>query len=165
MKTSSYHSWFWLITALAVFSPLELPAQPEPPLSSANASVAQRNAINAVHAEANWLPNAARSAPRYATGNGYGLVFEHFQTFRSAFGAFTSSLSRQQVTAGADQLDDLDEGLGVFQDVFSRYEDDLASGQPAGKALRTLCDALRRGTGPWLREFNRVCNRLGAGRL
>jgi hypothetical protein len=143
-----------------------LPAQPPwpfvpPPLPQITPD-GQRNSANNVRAQAGWLQNATRTAPNYRTG-AMELVWNQFQLFRAAYADFRATLSPRQVEGGANDLAELEAGLGILQEAFGNYEQDVAAGQNPTTAFRTMCRVLERATGVWLQEFNRAGTRLRIG--
>ena len=123
---------------------------------------AQRNALNAVRSQVSWLQNATRTAPGYASG-GYGMVLQQFDSLRSAYAGLTHTLNEQQLTRGANDLAELDAGLGIIQEAFSNYQEALGAGQNPNSALRDMCQVLRQASQVWLQELNRRCAKLRVG--
>ena len=123
---------------------------------------AQRNAMTGVRSQVNWLQSATRTAVNYGEA-GYGNVQQMFDRLRQTFNGFKQSLTPQQLTQGANHIAELDAGLDILQEAFVNYQEDRASGQPVGPALRNLCADLRQGSAVWLQEFNKICSRLRVG--
>jgi hypothetical protein len=153
-----------LLTGLIVVSPGQLEAQPFTPFGGQVSTDAQRNALNGVRSQANWLQNAIRTAPNYRT-DAVGLVWQQFQMFRDTYTALRSTLTPRQLQAGANDLAELEAGLDILQEAFGNHQQDVAAGQPANRALLNMCRVLGRATSVWLQEFNRVCSRLRVGWL
>jgi len=120
---------------------------------------AQRNSSTQVRSEIKWLQDATRTAPSYGE-QGYGHVWERFQTVRGTYQAFKQTLSPNQLAQGANSLAELDAGLDIIQGAFDNYQTDAAAGRPVNAALRDLCQVLREGSELWLQEFNKTCSRL-----
>lgn len=59
---------------------------------------------------------------------------------------------------------ELEAGLGILQEAYANYQQDLGLGRRPSVALRDMCQVLRRGADVWLEEFNQVCARLRVGR-
>jgi hypothetical protein len=150
----------WLVVGLATLLPLLGFAQWQmlPPTTPDT----QRNALNAVRSQVNWLQNATRTASSYGA-NGVGSVWQHFQALRGSYAAFKQTLNPNQLAAGANSLAELDAGLDIIQEAFANYQDDVAAGQLAGSALRNMCQVLREGSSLWLQELNKTCSRLRVG--
>ncbi len=123
---------------------------------------AQRNALNTVHNQVNWLQNATRTAPNYGP-QGQDNLWQQFQSLRGAYGEFKRTLTPQQLNQGANAFAEIDAGLDIIQEAFSNYQDDLAGGRAGTTALRDLCSVLREGSQVWWQELNRVCSRLRVG--
>lgn len=123
---------------------------------------AQRNAAGVVRAQVNWLQNATRTASGYGV-QGYGNVWGAFQGLRQAYESFRATLTPQQLSAGANQLAELEAGLDILQEAFANYEQDVARGHSAGAALNSMCTVLRQGSDLWLRELNKTASRLRVG--
>jgi hypothetical protein len=123
---------------------------------------AQRAAVTEVRSQANWLLNATRTAPGYATG-GAGLVWNQFQSMRQAYSNLGFTLFPRQREDGANQWAELSAGLDILQEAFANYENDLAGGRPEKAALRDLCSVLGDSTRVWLAQFNQDCARLTVG--
>jgi hypothetical protein len=172
MKTS-YNKPPWLIIScalalLAMTSPplarSQWPFLP-PPLPPAQTPDAQRAALSVVRTQAGWVDNATRTAPNYGAAQGYGNLWQQFQTLRGSYGDFKLTLTQYQLDAGANSLAELDAGLDIIQEAFANYENDMAGGRGATSALRDLCRVMREGTALWMQEFNKTCVNLRVGRM
>ena len=122
----------------------------------------QRNALNAVRAQVNWLQNTTRTAPNYGD-NGYGNVLQQFQALRGAYSELKQTLTPQQAAAGANALAELDAGLDILEEAFTNYQNDVAGGRLVRSALSDMCQVLRQGSRVWLDELNRNCSALRLG--
>ncbi len=143
--------WPCLVCA-QVFAPLGMPTTPD----------SQRSALNDVRSQASFLRNATRTAQNYRTG-AYDLVWRQFQTLRAAYNTLRSTLTPRQLESGANELAELQAGLDILEEAFGNYQEDLAAGRSAERALRNLCQVLDRAASVWLQEFNRDCVRLRVG--
>jgi hypothetical protein len=155
------------LTALAVLSAGLLYAQvpwgnPIPGAATPTTPMAQRNAKAIVQNQVNWFQNSTRTASSYGDG-GYGQVWQQFQTMQGAFIAFKNTLNEWQLSQGANELAELDAGLGILEEAFSNYTQDVNDGQSSTSAFNNMCQVLRQASGVWLQEFNNVCNRLRVG--
>jgi hypothetical protein len=137
-------------------------AGPPPGMVSPTTPDAQRNAMNNVQSQVNWVINATRTASSFATG-AVGTIYQQFQNLRGAYAGFTSTLTPQQTANGGNELAELSAGLDILQEAFTNYQDDLAAGRDPGAALRDMCQVLSQGAGVWLQEFKRDCSRLRVG--
>ncbi len=164
MKTHSKR-WF-RSAALALVTVLlgcaAVPALAQAPFVVPNAPTAQRNALNAVRAQINWLQNATRTASNYGQ-QGYGNVWGTFQGLRQAYQGFKSTLTPQQLAAGANALAELEAGLDILQEAFANCQEDVAAGHAMGAALNNMCRVLRQGTDLWWRELSKTSSRLRVG--
>lgn len=134
-----------------------------PPFSPpANTPMAQRSAMQGVQSQVNWFQNITRTASNYG-GEGYGMIWQQFQVLRGAYSAFKSSLSPQQLSAGANEFAELDAGLDILQEAFTNYQQEVADGQSSASAFNNMCQVLYQASGVWLQEFNSGCNRLRVG--
>lgn len=147
---------------LAVLRPGALRAQAPWPFVPQQTPDAQRNALNTVRGQVNWLQNATGTAPNLVAG-GPERVWEAFQALRGAYGAFRSTLTPAQLSYGANDLAELEAGLDILQEAFGNYQTDLAAGRPMASAFRSLCQVLARGSRVWVQELNRVSARLRVG--
>jgi hypothetical protein len=64
---------------------------------------------------------------------------------------------------GANDLAELDAGLGIIQEAFNNYQEAVAAGQNANSALRDMCQVLREASQVWLQELNNRCSKLRVG--
>ncbi len=124
--------------------------------------MAQRSAQTTVQAQVTWFQNSTRTASNYGAG-GYGTVWQQFQMLQGAFNAFKATLTQQQLSGGANELAELDAGLGILGEAFSNYQQDVADGQSSVSAFNNMCQVLRQASGVWLQEFNSNCSRLRVG--
>ncbi len=124
---------------------------------------AQANAVNNVRTRVFWLKNATQTAPNTASG-GDQVVWRSFEALCLEYSTFTRTLTPQQKMHGADELAELEAGLGILQEAYANYQQDLGLGRRPSVALRDMCQVLRRGADVWLQEFNQVCARLRVGR-
>jgi hypothetical protein len=122
----------------------------------------QRNAVNSVQSQVNWLQNATRTAPNYGAG-GYGLLLQQFDMLCGAYDGFKHTLTPRQLDYGANDLAELDAGLGIIREAFDNYQEEIADGRAGASATRNLCSVLRQSTALWSQEFKRDCNRLRVG--
>jgi hypothetical protein len=171
MKSRTYRyaalAGAWLTAAVLSTSEPLLQAQPgwpygPPGMGAQTTPDAQRNAMNNVQSQVNWVVNATRTASSFATGAA-GTVYQQFQNLRGAYVGFTSTLTPQQTANGANELAELSAGLDILQEAFTNYQDDLAGGRDPGAALRDMCQVLSQGAGVWLQEFKQDCSRLRVG--
>jgi len=147
---------------LAALRPGPLCAQAPWPFVPQTTPDAQRNALNGVRSQVNWLLNATKTAPNQITG-GPDKIWQEFQTLRGAYGAFKSTLTPAQLNYGANDLAELEAGLDILQEAFGNYQQDLAAGRSFASAFRNLCQVLARGSRVWVQELNRVSTRLRVG--
>jgi hypothetical protein len=152
---------FWLIVSIALVSLL---AVAEPPgFAPITTPTAQRNALATVRSQVDWLQNATRTASSYTTGPA-GLLGQRFQAVRGAYAAFKATLTPQQLDIGANEIAELDAGLNIIEEAFTNYEQDVAAGQSASTALRSLCRALNDASAVWLKELETDARHLQVGR-
>ena len=135
---------------------------PPPPGPTPTTPMAQQNAQRTVQTQVNWFQNSTQTASNYG-GGGYGMVWQQFQMLQGAFNAFKATLSQQQLSAGANELAELDAGLGILEEAFSNYTQDVQAGQSSASAFSEMCQVLNQASGVWLQEFNSVCRRLQVG--
>ena len=151
-----------LVACLAAFGP-ELPrARAQWPYAAPTTPDAQRNALNSLQAQVNWLQNATRTAPTYGNG-GYGVLAQQFASVRGAYTSFKSTLTPQQLDYGANDLAEQEAGLDIIQEAFGNYAEDIANGRSSSSALRTLCQVLGQATNVWWQECKRDAARLRVG--
>src|SRR5262245_42769802 len=105
------------------------PYAPPPPFAAPTNPTAQRGAANGVRSQVGWVQNACQDASGYCD-NGYGMVWQQFQNLRGAWIGFKNTLSPQQLSAGANEIAELDAGLDILQESFNNYQEDVAAGQP-----------------------------------
>jgi hypothetical protein len=122
----------------------------------------QRNALRDLRSRVDWLRDCTRTAPAAVRG-GADLLRERFQELRGTYGSFRATLTADQSSRGASGLAELEEGLGILQEAFDVYEDDLAGGQPEPRALSNLCRALDEGVAVWMQQLNKVTSRIRIG--
>jgi hypothetical protein len=151
-----------LLIGLLTSNPEQLCAQ-APSLTPFSMKDTQRSALNQVRGQVKWLQNATRTATRSPAG-GYDVLGRQYQTLCASFDAFKRSLAPAQLDSGANDLAELDAGLGIIGEAFGIYQQELASGRSSTLALRDLCTVLRDAIGLWLQELNRSCARLRIGR-
>jgi len=158
MRTWSIRSQY-VVTLFAVLSTIVVSAQTPfgPPITP----TAQRNALAAVRSQVNWLQNATRTAS--AGSQGYANLWQQFQSVRGAYHGLTLTLNSRQLTEGANDLAELDAGLGIIQEAFSNHEDAIAAGASPVSALRDLCEILRESSRIWLDELNSSSSKLRIG--
>jgi hypothetical protein len=135
---------------------------PPPGGPTPNTPMAQRSAQTTVQSQVTWFQSSTRTASNYG-GGGYGVVWQQFQMLQGAFNAFRATLTQQQLSWGANELAELDAGLGILQEAFTNYQQDVADGQSSTSAFNNMCQVLRQASGVWLQEFNSDCNRLRVG--
>jgi hypothetical protein len=131
-----------------------------PPPTNANA---QRNALNTVRSQVNWLQNNTRTASNLVGQQGYGSLRREFDLLRMAYFELTQTLTPQQAERGANGLAELNAGLDIIAGAFANYEDDIAGGRPASFALNSLCRVLRQSSALWLEELNKTASQLRIG--
>jgi hypothetical protein len=146
------------LATLGVLSARLVHAQPNTPMS-------QQNAQNSVQSQVSWFQNSTRSAPNYGGGGGggYGLVWRQFQILQGAYIAFKATLTAQQVSSGANELAELDAGLGILEEAFTNFQQEVADGQSSTSAFNDMCQVLNQAAGVWLQEFNSDCSRMQVG--
>jgi hypothetical protein len=150
-----------LLVFLAAFSPTLVFAQWDfPPPTTSDA---QRNALNSVRSQVNWLQNNTRTASNLVGDQGYGSLRREFEVVRLAYVELGRTLTPQQLERGADSLAELNDGLDIIQGAFANYEEDVAGGKSSSLALSNLCGVLREGSGLWLRELDRAAAQLRIG--
>jgi len=138
------------------------PGTPPAMISAPNLASAQRNALSNLRSRVKWLQNATRSATSYKTGAAE-MLWQQFQFLRGSYNAFTTTLSPQQASYGANEWAELNAGLDIIQEAFANYQDDLVQGRLPGLALNDLGRVLQQSTNVWLQELNKDCARLRVG--
>lgn len=167
-KRLTRSSRLWLLAGLCILSSMLLRAQvpwgyPPPPfMPTPSTPMAQRNAQQSVRSQVTWVQNSTQTAPNYGNG-GYGLIWQQFQILRAAFSAFKGTLNPQQLSAGANEIAELDAGLDILQEAFTNYQQEIADGQSGTTAFNNMCQVLYQASGVWLQEFNSDCSRLRVG--
>jgi hypothetical protein len=91
------------------------------------------------------------------------MLMQQFQVVRDQYGSFKSTLNPQQLNVGANQLAELDAGLGIIAEAFTDYQTALANGQSDITAFNNLRQVLNEAMGVWVQEFKRTCNQLRVG--
>jgi hypothetical protein len=151
-----------LLVGLALLYANLARAQAPWPFAPPTTPMAQRNAMNLVINQINWFQNATRTASSY-TGGGYGLLVQQFQAVSDQYAGFKSTLTPDQLSAGANQLAELDSGLNIIQEAFTDYQTAVANGQSNATAFSNMCQVLNEAMGVWLQEFKRDCSQLRVG--
>ena len=151
-----------LFLALVTLSQGPIPARAQDDEMPQLPRDAQQGPLNQVRFEADALLKLTVTAQRYSD-TAYDTVGQQFERLRFAFGALARTLTPAQLDAGANDLAELDAGLGTIGQAFAAYQDDLAQGRALRAAVQDLCAMLRDGTRFWLGEFNRDCARLKIG--
>ena len=137
-------------------------AQLAGPFAPPTTPMAQRNAMNLVLNQLNWFQNATRTASAQAN-SGYGLLMQQFQAVRDQYAGFKSTLTPQQLSAGANLLAELDAGLDIIQEAFTDYQAAVSNGQSIHSALTNLCGVLNEASRVWGQEFKQDCRQLRVG--
>jgi hypothetical protein len=151
-----------LLVGIAVLCAGRGGAQAQWPFAPQTNPMAQRNAMNLVFNQVKWFQNTTRTSGSYA-GGGYGMLMQQFQVVRDQYGSFKSTLNPQQLNVGANQLAELDAGLGIIAEAFTDYQTALANGQSDITAFNNLRQVLNEAMGVWVQEFKRTCNQLRVG--
>jgi len=151
-----------LLVSFTVLYASLIAAQAQWPLAPTTTPMAQRNAMNLVLNQVNWFQNATRTASAY-TGGGYGLLVQQFQAVRNQYASFKSTLTSQQLSAGANQVAELDSGLDIIQEAFTDYQSAVANGQSYASAYSNLRSVLKEAIGVWAQEFKQDCRQLQVG--
>jgi hypothetical protein len=127
--------------------------------------MSQQNARSTVQSQVSWFQNSTRTASSYGGGGGqgYGLVWQQFQALQTTFNGFKATLTDQQISAGANELAELDAGLGILEEAFTNFQQEVADGQSSNAAFNDMCQVLYQASGVWVQEFNSACNRLQVG--
>jgi hypothetical protein len=150
-----------LLTACAALGPAPLRAQ-APGLTPFNLRDTQRNALHEVRSKANWLRSGTKTSARFPQA-GFDMLVQQFQALCAAYNGFKNTLTPPQFNSAANDLAELDAGLGIISDAFAIFQDELAQGRAGETAFRDLSQALRDGSALWLQEFNRACAHLRIG--
>lgn len=145
-------------------SPSLARAQVADPLAVPTTLDAQRNALNSVRTQVKFFRKSTRTAQNLATGAS-GMVWEQFQAVRRAFNSFKATLKPQQKAEGANELAELDAGLGVMQAAFRENPQVTSDGGSGPIALRSTWRVLDQAAGVWLRQFNKDSARIRGGWL
>jgi len=113
--------------------------------------------------QVNWFQNATRTASMFNTGADT-VLWTHFEGLRIAFGEFARSLNPAQAQQGANDLAELEAGLGIISEAFSNFQDDLNAGRNPTIAFRTLSQVLRDSVRLWGQQLRLVARRMQVGR-
>jgi len=151
-----------LLVGLGVLCASLVRAQAPWPFAAPTTPMAQLNSKNLVLNQVNWLQNATRTASSQPN-NGYGLLVQQFQAVRSQYAGLKSTLTPQQLAAGANQFAELDAGLDIVQEAFTDYQTAVANGQSIYTAMANMCRVLNEAMGVWAQEFKRDCRQLQVG--
>jgi hypothetical protein len=172
MKTAAFKvtlpGGFALLLASVLGWPEPLSAQPvwpyapPPPMVVPQTPNAQRNALGNLRSRVDWLRNATRTAPSYATG-GFDMVWQQFQWLRASYDTFKQTLNPRQMADGANEVAELDAGLDILQEAFSGYQEDVAAGRTPSAALRDMCQVLSQAAAVWLQQLTKDSARLRVG--
>ena len=152
-----------LLLSLGLLRENYLHAQSAWPFAPPTTPMAQRNAMTLVINQVNLMQNAARTASSYTGGGGYGLLLQQFQSVRDQYNGFKSTLTPQQLSAGGNQLAELDDGLNIIQEAFNDYQTALANGQSQRTAFANLRQVLSEAMNVWVQEFRKDCRDLRVG--
>jgi hypothetical protein len=167
MKTRSITAFFLTTLATLILFHASEPSRlygqtlwtnPGPPSPQA-----QRQMLEQLRQQLNWLDDATKNAPRLASGADVAL-WRQFDALRVAFDVFKKVLTPWQLEHGANDLAELDAGLAIISEAFGNFQEDLDRGRNGTLALRTLCQVLRDSTKVWGQELGRVAKRLQVGR-
>ena len=123
---------------------------------------AQRNALGALRSQIKSFQNNTRTAPNYGP-SGYDNVLSQFEALRGAYQGLKHTLNPSQLQKGANALAELDAGLDIINEAFTNYQNDLAAGREARRALREMCDVSREAIQVWAQELEKTCSRLRVG--
>jgi hypothetical protein len=161
LQTKKHALWAALILAisLAAWKPILLHAQVYSGLGPRDT---QRNALQTVVGQVNWVRNTARTAPSYLT-DAFEMVWSSFQALRAHYTAFRSTLTPDQLARGANEIADLDAGLDIIQEAFADYQQQVAVGQGGRFAFARFCRVVDEATGIWGRELQKNSQRLRVG--
>jgi hypothetical protein len=91
------------------------------------------------------------------------LLLQQFQAVREQYSGLKSTLSPQQLSAGANQLAELDSGLDIIQEAFTDYQTAVTNGQSNSSAFANMAQMLREAMGVWVKELKQDCRQLNVG--
>ena len=152
----------WLLISLTMLEATVRLTQAQWPFAAPTTPMAQANSMNLVLNQINWFVNATRTgSANYA--NGYGLLVQQFQAVRDQYAGFKSTLTPQQLSAGANQVAELDAGLDIIQEAFTDYQTAVANGQSGRTAFANMCQVLNSAMRVWAQEFKQDCRQLRVG--
>ncbi|MGO9202572.1 MAG: hypothetical protein ACLQM8_18785 [Limisphaerales bacterium] len=146
-----------LLAGAAHFVPSCLATQLNPPVNPG--PDAQRNALMALRSQVDWLEKSTRNAPSLGAG-GYGLVWQRFESVRSAYAAFTLTLTAPQRDAGANDFAGLAAGLETIGKAFKDHQNEIGTSYPSVSSFRKQCRVLNRAMALWSKKLRTVCTRL-----
>ena len=153
-----------MVCEIGTLGPNLATAQVGDPLAAPTTLDAQRNALNNVRTQVKFFAKSTRTAQNLATGANE-MVWEKLQAVRGAFTSFRATLNPQELVAGANELAELDDGLGVMQAALSNNPEIMNAGTSSPMALRNTWRALDRSAKAWLLQFNKDSARIRSGRL
>jgi hypothetical protein len=151
-----------LLVSLAMLWASVVYTQAQVPFAPPTNPMAQRNALNLLLNQVNWLQNAAKTASSNP-GGGYGLLLQQFQAVRVQYDGFKSTLAPQQLASSANQLAELDAGLDIIQHAFTDYQTAVANGQSSNTASGNLRQVLNEAIRVWTQELKRDRRQLRVG--
>jgi hypothetical protein len=151
-----------LFAGLALLCASVVYTQAQWPNTTPTTPMAQRNAMNLVVNQVNWFQNATRTASAYS-GNGYGMLVQQFQAVGAQYSAFKQTLNPLQLNSGANQLAELDSGLGIIEEAFTDYQTAVANGQSSASAFANMAQVLNQAMAVWVQEFKQDCQQLRVG--
>lgn len=145
-----------LLVTLA--SPTSLDAQfYPPPFTGVDAP---RNALNSLHNQINWFQNTTQTAPNLAS-TGLSELWQQFQGLQTAFATFQSTLTPDQLQAGANDVAELGSGLQIIQEAFTDYQNETNNGVASSYSFRNLCQVLNRAVAYWTQQLQSDCSSMG----
>ncbi|MGD0614787.1 MAG: hypothetical protein ABSA69_05000 [Verrucomicrobiota bacterium] len=147
-----------LLPASALFTPCSLDAQSSKPPVVVGPD-AQRNALKSLRSQIVLFQNSTHVAPNYGAA-GYAIVWRQFQSLRAAYDSFKSTLTAQQLAAGANDFAELDAGLDVIQEAFTDYQNETGPGYSSPSSFLHLCHVLDRATAVWSQKLETDCSSL-----
>jgi hypothetical protein len=150
------------LVSLAVLWASVVYAQTQWPFAAPTTPMAQRNSLNLVVNQVNWFQNATRTASANS-GDGYGLLVQQFQAVRDQYSGPKSTLTPQQLNAGANQLAELDSGLDIIQEAFTDYQTAVGNGQSGYSAFANMTRVLNEAMGVWVQQLKQDCRDLRVG--